>query len=51
MGFEKRIKGGHHLFSKNGVEEIVNIQSAGNKAKPYQVKLRAIIMKYHLAGE
>ncbi len=52
MGFEKRIKGGHHLFSKNGVEEIVNIQPAGNKAKPYQVKqVRAIIMKYHLAGE
>jgi predicted RNA binding protein YcfA (HicA-like mRNA interferase family) len=52
IGFEKRIKGGHHLFSKNGVEEIVNIQPAGNKAKPYQVKqVRAIIMKYHLAGE
>ena len=52
MGFEKRIKGGHHLFSKNGVEEIVNIQPAGNKAKPYQVKqVRATIMKYHLAGD
>jgi len=52
VGFEKRIKGGHHLFSKDGVEEIVNIQPAGNKAKPYQVKqVRAIIIKYHLAGE
>ena len=52
MGFEKRIKGSHHLFSKDGVEEILNIQPDGNKAKPYQVKqVRAVIMKYHLAGE
>ena len=52
MGFEERIKDSHHLFSKNGVDEIVNIQPAGNKAKPYQVKqVRAIIMKYRLAGE
>lgn len=52
MGFEERIRGSHHLFSKDGVDEILNIQPAGNKAKPYQVKqVRAIIMKYHLAGE
>ncbi len=52
MGFEKRVKGSHHLFSKDGIEEIVNIQPAGNKAKPYQIKqVRAIIIKYHLAGE
>ena len=36
--FEKRIKGSHHLFSKYGVEEIINIQPAASKAKPYQVK-------------
>jgi len=52
MGFEKRIKGSHHLFSKDGVDEIVNIQPAGNKAKPYQIKqVRVLIMKYRLAGE
>ena len=51
MGFEKRIKGSHHLFSRDGIEEILNIQPAGNKAKPYQIKqVRAVIMKYHLAG-
>ncbi|MDO8811103.1 MAG: type II toxin-antitoxin system HicA family toxin [Gallionella sp.] len=51
MGFEERIKGSHHLFSKDGVDEIVNIQPAGNKAKPYQVKqVRVLILKYHLAG-
>jgi predicted RNA binding protein YcfA (HicA-like mRNA interferase family) len=52
LGFEKRIKGSHHLFSKEGVEEIVNIQPAGNKAKPYQVKqVRSLIMKYRLIGK
>ncbi len=52
LGFEKRIKGSHHVFSKDGIEEIVNIQPAGGKAKPYQVKqVRHIIVKYKLAGE
>ena len=52
LEFEKRIKGSHHLFSKDGIEEIVNIQPAGNKAKPYQVRqVRSIIVKYRLAGE
>ncbi|MHB1075460.1 type II toxin-antitoxin system HicA family toxin [Thiobacillus sp.] len=52
LGFEKRIKGSHHVFSKDGVEEIINIQPAGSKAKPYQVKqIRAIIVNYKLAGE
>ena len=33
------------------VEEIINIQPAGNKAKPYQVKqIRNIILKYKLGG-
>ena len=52
LGFEKRIKGSHHVFSKAGVEEIINIQTAGSKAKPYQVKqVRLIIVNYKLAGE
>ena len=51
LGFEKRIKGSHHVFSKAGIEEIVNIQPADGKAKPYQVKqVRHIIVKYKLAG-
>lgn len=52
LGFQNRIKGSHHLFSKDGVEEIVNIQPANGKAKPYQVKqVRAVIVKYQLVGE
>jgi predicted RNA binding protein YcfA (HicA-like mRNA interferase family) len=52
LGFEKRVKGSHHVFSKDGIDEIVNIQPTGGKAKPYQVKqVRHIIVKYKLAGE
>ncbi|MBI2471806.1 MAG: type II toxin-antitoxin system HicA family toxin [Planctomycetes bacterium] len=35
MGFEKRIKGSHHIFTKDGVEEILNLQPKGGKSKPY----------------
>lgn len=38
LGFEKRTKGGHHIYTKKGVEEIINLQPKGSKAKPYQVK-------------
>jgi len=52
LGFEKRIKGSHHVFSKDGIEEIINIQPSGSQAKPYQVKqVRAIVVKYKLSGE
>lgn len=52
LGFEKRIKGSHHVFSKEGVVEIINAQATSGKAKPYQVKqIRALIVKYKLAGE
>ena len=37
LGFEERIKSSHHIFTKEGVEEILNLQPKGGKAKPYQV--------------
>lgn len=52
MGFEQRIRGSHHIFTKEGVEEILNVQPKGNKAKVYQVKqIRAVILKYGLGGQ
>lgn len=49
LGFEFRIKGSHHIFFKEGVEEIINIQPNGDKAKPYQVKqVRDLLIKYKL---
>jgi len=52
LGFEERIKGSHHIFFKDGIEEILNIQPKKSKTKPYQVKqVRNIILKYRLRGE
>jgi predicted RNA binding protein YcfA (HicA-like mRNA interferase family) len=50
-GFDERIKGSHHIFTKNHVEEIINIQPIGSKAKAYQVKqVRNLILKYKLGA-
>jgi hypothetical protein len=49
LGFDQRIRGDHHIFSKMGVEEILNLQPKGGKAKPYQVKqIRQVIVRYGL---
>jgi hypothetical protein len=49
LGFEERIKGDHHIFTRGGVEEIVNLQPRGSKAKPYQVKqVRNLLVTYRL---
>ena len=51
LGFQCRIKGDHFIYTKVGIEEIINIQPMGNMAKPYQVKqVRGIILKYQLGG-
>lgn len=51
LGFQCRIKGDHFIYTRDDVEEIINIQPVGNKAKPYQVKqVRNIILKYQLGG-
>ncbi len=49
FGFKERIRGDHHIFSKDGVDEILNLQPLGSKSKAYQVKqVRNIILKYKL---
>ncbi len=49
LGFDERIKGSHHIFIKEGIEDILNIQSKSAKAKPYQVKqVRNLIVKHQL---
>jgi hypothetical protein len=45
----RRGQGSHHIFFKESVEEILNLQPRGSKAKPYQVKqVRDLILKYQL---
>jgi hypothetical protein len=52
LGFEEIIRGSHHIFRKEGIEEKPNLQSDNAKAKPYQVRqIRSILVKYHLSGE
>ena len=52
LGFERRVKGSHHLFRKTGVEEKINLQRAGAQAKPYRVKqVRAVILKARLGSK
>lgn len=49
LGFSERTKGDHHIFTQTGVEEILNLQPIGSKAKPYQVKqVRRVILRYDL---
>ena len=49
LGFTLRTKGSHHIFYQEGVEEIINIQPDGSKAKVYQIKqIRNLIVKYKL---
>ena len=38
FGFQVRVHGDHHIFTKDGMVEIINLQPANAKAKPYQVK-------------
>ena len=51
LGFGERVRGSHHIFWKDRVEEILNLQPKGSNAKPYQVKqVRHVILKYKLGG-
>ena len=52
LGFDERIRGSHHIFSRAGVDEILNLQPKQGKAKAYQVKqIRIVILKYQLGGQ
>ena len=49
LGFVERTRGSHHTFAREGVEEQINLQRDGAKAKPYQVKqVRLVLLRYGL---
>lgn len=51
LGFEERSRGSHHIFRRAGVEELVNLQRDGDKAKVYQVRqVRAVLVKHGLTA-
>jgi predicted RNA binding protein YcfA (HicA-like mRNA interferase family) len=53
LGFTERVKGDHHIFSKDNIPEIINLQPLSDgKSKAYQVKqVRNVILKYKLQRE
>ena len=52
LGFSERTRGSHHNFRMAGLEEKLNLQCDGSKAKAYQVKqVRAVILKYQLGAD
>lgn len=49
LGFAERVRGDHFIFTRPDIEEILNLQPIGSKAKSYQVRqVRGVILKYKL---
>ena len=52
LGFHRRVRGDHHVFTMTGVEEIINLQPRNGMGKAYQVKqVRELCLKYSLRVE
>jgi hypothetical protein len=52
LGFDERTSGSHHVFVREGIEELLNLQEVEGKCKPYQVsQMRAVLKKYNLRKE
>lgn len=52
LGFSERTRGRHHIFWKEGIPEILNLQPRDGKSKPYQVKqVREFLVANELAGK
>ena len=54
IGFDETIKGSHHIFSRSGIEEQLNLQTwqGSRHAKPYQLRqVRNLLLKYDLGRE
>jgi predicted RNA binding protein YcfA (HicA-like mRNA interferase family) len=53
FGFSERTRGDHHIFHKDDIQEIINLQPLRDgQAKAYQVRqVRMIILKYKFHRE
>jgi hypothetical protein len=51
FGFDlSRVNGSHHIFARQSIPELLNLQEVEGKAKPYQIKqLLAIVERYNLS--
>ena len=49
VGFDERVHGSHHIFRREDIRELINLQRDGSHAKPYQVRqVRRIVLRYRL---
>jgi len=53
FGFRlSRVKGSHHIFVHQAMRELVNIQNAAGRAKPYQVRqFLRLVERYNIEIE
>lgn len=52
LQFDRRTKGSHTIFRRQGVNERPNLQRDGKNAKPYQVRqIRDIIVRHGLGED
>jgi hypothetical protein len=54
LGFKEHIRGDHHIFKKDGIADIINLQPENSRVKAYQARqVRKIFISYKmlLGGE
>ena len=52
LGFEHRQHGSHHILTKKGVRDRINLQADGAKAKGYQVRqVRKVLTENNLVSD
>ena len=53
FGFRQlRVSGGHRIFGRTGVRELLNLQAVSGRAKPYQVRqFMRLVARYRLKME
>lgn len=52
LGFEERIRGSYHIFTREDLPEILNLQPRDSQAKPYQVKqVRGVLLNFRVVIE
>lgn len=48
FGFRlSRVSGSHHIFTRSGIPELVNLQDVHGQAKPYQIKQFLKLVERH----
>jgi hypothetical protein len=51
LGFEERIEGSHHIFTRPGSAGLIDLQPLGDKAKGYQVRqVRRYFEAHNIGG-